>query len=482
MRKLVPLPAFSFVIIFGRSSNQPGRLFYESPAMTGTLPDCVKSYDDASRWIYERIDYERVPPVRASPHFQLDRVRRQLALIGSPQDRIPAVHIAGTKGKGSTAAIVDSILRASGIRTGLFTSPHIRLFEERMKVDGHPPNPHELTALVADLQAVLETADEDLKRDPPTYFEVATLLAWMYFDRQQSEMVVLETGLGGRLDSTNVCSPRVTVITNISLDHTSILGDTIEQVAAEKAGIIKDGVPLVLGAHQPTVVDLCETTAASLESPVIRLGRDVHVNVQESTRSGQIICISTADTRHDNLSLPLIGSHQAANAALAVSAVDVLSADDPRITTSSIATGLAQTEWPLRFEVASEAPMVILDAAHNPAAVSAVIQTLNNGQWPERPRVLVFGASRDKDVRGMLQVLIPEFDHVVMTRFRQSPRSCPEGELQQLASEMGRSGVISVSDSDSALNEARQLAGERGLVCVTGSVFLAAECRGHLIQ
>ena len=211
------------------------------------LSQRVQSYDEAVRWIYERIDYERIPPVRASPHFQLDRVRRLLALIDSPQERIPAVHIAGTKGKGSTAAMVDSILRASDIRSGLFTSPHIEAFEERMTVRGRQPAEDEITQLVSSLQRSLRTADGDLRNNPPTYFEVATLLAWMYFDRHDAELVVLETGLGGRLDCTNVCHPIMTIITNISLDHTSILGNTLQKIAFEKAGIIKRDVPLVTG-------------------------------------------------------------------------------------------------------------------------------------------------------------------------------------------------------------------------------------------
>ena len=447
--------------------------------MTRILSDTTQSYKDAVRWIYERIDYERIPPVQVSPHFQLERVRRQLALIGSPQERIPAVHIAGTKGKGSTAAMVDSIMRASRIRCGLFTSPHIELFEERMAVDGCHPKPAELTFLVTELQQCLETADSELQRDPPTYFEVATLLAWMYFDRQQAELVVLETGLGGRLDCTNVCSPVVTVITNISLDHTSVLGHTLEEIAFEKAGIIKPGVPLITGVNQPQVVELYDRRAETLNAPRVRLERELQVVVRSSFRNGQIVSVTTPHQQHESLELTLTGTHQAKNAALAVAVADHLSTSDARITTSTIRCGLQQTVWPLRFEVIPGLPVIILDAAHNPAAAVAVIDTLNNGLWPERPRVLVFGASRDKDVRKMLAVLLPHFDHAILTLIRSSPRSCPTKELTAMAADIRSPTTIQTAESaEKSLQLAQSAAGSAGLICVTGSVFLAAECHG----
>ncbi len=451
--------------------------------MTRILPSRVYSYDDAVRWIYERIDYERIPPVRASPHFQLDRVRRLLALIDSPQDRIPAVHIAGTKGKGSTAAVLDSILRASNIRSGLFTSPHIEVFEERMTVKGRQPEPSEVIYSVAKLQQCLETADEDLKNDPPTYFEVATLLAWMYFDRQDVELVVLETGLGGRLDCTNVCRPMVTVITNISLDHTSILGDTLEKIALEKAGIVKRDVPLVTGVTQPAVMALCRNKARSLNAPISRLRQEIHVEVRTSSRDRQVISVTTPWNRYHDLELPLLGVHQAENAALAVTAADLLSATDSRITASTIGAGVRQTSWPLRFEVIPGLPTTILDAAHNPTATHAVVRTLNDGQWLERPRVLVFGASRDKDVETMLSILLREFDHVILTQICNSPRSLLPSTLERLAVNVnGTARIQTAETSATALQLARSAAKLEGLVFVTGSVFLAGECRSLLCR
>lgn len=449
--------------------------------MTRIKPNRALSYDDAVCWIYERIDYERIPPVRASPHFQLDRVRRLLDLIGAPQQRIRAVHIAGTKGKGSTAAMLASVLQSSAIRSGLFTSPHLEVFEERMTVDGQRPDREDLISLVAELQQQLKAAPSDLKDAPPTYFEVATLLAWMYFDRQQVDLVVLETGLGGRLDCTNVCNPVVTVITNIGLDHTSILGDTLEKIASEKAGIIKEGVPVITGVTQPEVIQLCERKATSCGAAMIRLHQDIQVEVATSSRQVQLINVTTPYHQHNSLSLPLVGRHQAENASLAVAVADLLSQTEDRITSATIREGLNQTSWPLRYEVIPGSPTVILDAAHNPDAVNAVIQTLNNGSWTERPRVLIFGACREKDVKSMLEILLPEFDDIVLTTFQNNPRSYTPEELVAIVSSISSSVTIRIAGTTAAaLDTARRTATASGLVFATGSVFLAAECRGHL--
>lgn len=443
----------------------------------------AKSYDDAVQWIFERIDYERVPPVRTSPHFQLERVRRLLQLIGSPEQRIPSVHIAGTKGKGSTAAMVESILRASDIPTGLFTSPHLQDFEERMTVSGRQPSPEELTEMVVELQQCLAEADQDLQENPPTYFEVATLLAWMYFDRNDVRIAVLETGLGGRLDCTNVCSPVVTVITNISLDHTSILGNSVKKIAYEKAGIIKEGVPLVTGVTQPEVIALCEETAARRDAPVTRLPTDVQLTVESTSRDGQRFHVMTPRREYSDLQIPLVGHHQAENAALALAAVDLLVEPYPSITPETVRRGLHQAKWPLRFELVGDQPVIILDAAHNPDAASAITETLKESHWSERPRVLIFAASLDKDIDGMLAALLPQFDHVVVTRYQDNPRSCAPEELESKVRQTdSRVSIHTAPDPEEAIHQAKSLAGNAGLILVTGSIFIGAQCRQVLMD
>jgi len=462
--------------------------------MDKPLPTRIETYDDAISWLYDRIDYERMRPSGQTNPFRLGRVERLLKRIGSPHERIPAVHIAGTKGKGSTAAMIDSVLQAAGIRSGLFTSPHIEQFEERMRVCGHMPRPEQLTRLVAKLYDILQEAEMDVSDRIPTFFEVTTLLGWMLFDEENVEVAVLETGLGGRLDCTNVCQPRVTVITSIGLDHTQILGDTISKIAFEKAGILKAGVPVVQG-QLPGDADLVVAARArELSCQRFVCGHEFawHAD-QDSTSSGdrrrsQKILVLTPTRNYVDIVVPLLGEHQAHNASLAVMACELLSGQGyPSITAAAISKGIRTTYWPLRFEVIEGDPTIVLDAAHNPDSMHAVANVLQAAEWKNRRRVLIFAASADKDVHGMQQIILPHFDDVVFTRFLGNPRSVPPEELmaiaQTLIPETTRNVLLhQASDPGAALEEARKLAGSRGLICVTGSLFLAAEARTLLMK
>ncbi|MEZ6130179.1 MAG: folylpolyglutamate synthase/dihydrofolate synthase family protein [Planctomycetaceae bacterium] len=453
------------------------------------LPTVITCYDDALRWIYERIDYERIRPVRTSTHFRLERVERLLSVIDSPQNRIPAVHIAGTKGKGTTAAVLSSILNASHVHHGLFTSPHISQFEERMRVDSVMPNPQQLTALVAELQDRLARADAALVEDGPTYFEVATLLAWMYFDQQQVELVVLETGLGGRLDCTNVCRPVVTIITSIGLDHTHILGDTYELIAAEKAGILKHGVPLLTWVSQPEVIDVVRKKSQQVDCPVY--WRDIDIQADVHHLSGQLtqtLNVTSPVRNHTGLTLPLLGHHQAGNAAMAISAADLLSQTDARITPATIAQGVAGTIWPLRFEIFDRSPPVILDAAHNPDSIAAFSATFREN-FGRRPPVLIFASSQDKDARTMLHTLSQHFPTIVLTRFCSNPRAYDPAQLQSWLTNIQNtnkacvtSNVQTADNPAAAFRLAQSIASDDGVICGTGSIFLAAELRALLVN
>lgn len=453
--------------------------------MKNTLPTTINSYDDAARWIFDRINYERVRPRKQSNHFRLERVEKLLSVIDSPQQRIPAIHIAGTKGKGSTAAILNSILVTSGIRTGLFTSPHIELFEERMRVNHAMPNQTQLTALVDELRDRLSRADPDTVSDGPTYFEVATLLAWMYFDQQEAELVVLETGLGGRLDCTNVCSPLVTIITSIGLDHTDILGDTLELIAAEKAGIMKPNVPLLTWVSQPGVIEVIRSRAQALPCEVFWRNRDLEVTIHDNESENaatQDIDVITPTARHCNLQLPLAGKHQAGNATLAVAAADLLSRKEPRITPQTIANGIQQTTWPLRFERFSYNPTIVLDAAHNPDSIAAFVETCRE-QFENQPRTLIFASSRDKDAATMLKILAPQFQQIVLTQFQHNPRAINAEELDRmLQSTVAENSLaapsVHIAETPlQALQISRTIVPRDGVICCAGSIFIAAEIR-----
>jgi dihydrofolate synthase/folylpolyglutamate synthase len=460
--------------------------------MDRTLPTRIETYNDAIRWLYDRIDYERIRPSGQINPFRLERIEMLLQRIGSPQMRIPVVHIAGTKGKGSTAAMLSSILQASEMRAGLFTSPHINQFEERMLVSGRMPTPDQLTQLVARLCEILQSAQMDVSDRIPTFFEVATLLAWMLFDQENVRIAVLETGLGGRLDCTNVCRPLVTVITSIGLDHTHILGDTLSKIAWEKAGILKAGVPVIQGQLPGDADMVVVARARDLGCRRLVCGQEFAWHVDQargpshSRQRTQRILVLTPSQRYD-LEVPLLGEHQAHNASLAVMAAELLRDQGyPEIDAAAISSGIRATNWPLRFEIFDQQPSIVLDAAHNPDSVLAVVRVLEGAEWKNRPRVLMFAASADKDARTMLQAILPHFDDAVLTRFLGNPRSRPPEELFTLAESVASSvpGCArrhQATEPASALALARELAGADGVVCVTGSLFLAAEARGLLI-
>ncbi|MBW3539149.1 MAG: bifunctional folylpolyglutamate synthase/dihydrofolate synthase [Planctomycetes bacterium] len=433
---------------------------------------------DAIAFLYGRVDYERVPAVDAARDFKLERIERLLGALSNPHLEIPAVHIAGTKGKGSTAVMTAEILSAAGYRTGLFTSPHVSRFEERMRVDGRSPSLDEVAELVEQLRgpaAALEASDPALM---PTFFELTTALAWLYFIRHGAELVVLEVGLGGRLDATNLCRPLATAITNISYDHTDILGRTLASIAAEKAGILKRGVPLVSGVAGDEPREVVLEASRRLEAPLWELGREIRVG--ERTPVGSGVCasidVTTPVRRHEELRVPLAGRHQESNAALAVALIDLLHTAGWRVPGEAVPLGLSRVNWPVRIEVVAQRPTVVIDAAHNVASVEALVDTLRR-LFPARRRVLVFAAARDKDVQGMLAVLRDEFDAIVLTRYQTNPRAVTVENLAAMLHDAPEKVVVTAPDPAAAWEQARRLAGPDDLICVTGSFFLAAEMR-----
>ena len=447
------------------------------------------AYQRLLAWLMDRIDYERVRPDGNSP-FRLERMQSLLDLVGSPQKTIPAVHLAGTKGKGSTAAFLESILRDSGLRTGLFTSPHISRVEERMRINGKLPSEEQIVSLANRLQSCLAADQAGPDESPPTFFEIITLLAWMLFAEEQVDVVVLETGLGGRLDCTNVCQPLVTLITTIGLDHTHILGNTLDRIAFEKAGIIKNGIPVIHGPVAPIARQVIADRATELGCQRFELGRDLQCTIRRqmqpgsSDAAGLEFNLVTPTTSYTDLHIPLLGNHQARNASLAVMAAQLLQQADhfPGITAQTIAHGLAATLWPLRFEQVGTQPEIVLDAAHNPDSLAAVAATLSQSVWDQAARTLVFAASSDKDAAAMLRQILPHCGNLILTRFRTNPRSIPPTELQATLAKTSpdlladRKTFITDTPQE-ALQLAQSMTPPAGVITVTGSAFLAAEAR-----
>ncbi len=449
-------------------------------------------HDAAMRFLLGRIDYERTAtmPYRARD-FKLDRMRNLLARLDNPQDRLPILHIAGTKGKGSTAAMMAAILKAARYRTGMFSSPHFERVEERLAINGKPCSAAELVELVAEVRPVVEAMDHEAAAAGgmgPTYFEIITALALVHFVRRRVDAAVLEVGLGGRLDSTNVCIPRVCVITSISLDHTEQLGDTLEAIAREKAGIVKPGVPVVSGVLAPgprsVIAEVCREQVA----PLLELGVDFTFDYRPAEHLEQSDAPARLDFRwqrppagfvpaeYVDLALPLAGRHQAANAALALAALAPLQQFDRGIDDRAVRRGLADLHWPGRVEVLGRRPAVVVDVAHNVASIEALLETLEES-FHARRRHLVFAASNDKDIRGMLQALLPRFDTVALTRYTSNPRSAAPEELARLAHELSGQRPPAFTEPAAAWHAAKAQAEPDDLICVTGSFFIAAEVR-----
>jgi dihydrofolate synthase/folylpolyglutamate synthase len=461
--------------------------------LSESLDAALSERDAALRFLYGRVDYERVQsfPYDAE-ELKLDRMRQLLHRLGSPQRDLPVVHVAGTKGKGSTSAMLAGILTAAGYRTGLFTSPHLERIEERLAIDGRICSPDELVDLLRQVQPVVEAMDREGSGWPcansPTFFEITTAMALLYFASHKTGAVVLEVGLGGRLDSTNVCRPRVSVITSISLDHMRQLGNTMEAIAWEKAGIIKPGVPLVSGVATAGPREVIRWICRRRHAPLAELGLDFGFEYTPPLHVESAPAMGTLDFHYHSLgrgydfpglSLGLLGRHQAANAATALATLDELERSGWTIPEEAVRAGLAGLHWPARVELLGRRPTIIVDAAHNVASVEALLATLGESFAADR-RFLLFATTREKDVRGMLQRLLPGFDEIVFTRYLNNPRAVPAEELAAIALQLtGRQYPI-YADPLQAWRDVRTRAGADDLICVTGSFFIAAEIRRAL--
>jgi dihydrofolate synthase/folylpolyglutamate synthase len=437
------------------------------------------TYEQALAFWYGRVNYEQRTPQASD--LKLDHMRALLRLLGDPQDRLRILHVAGSKGKGSTAAMLASILRQAGYRTGLFTSPHLCHVEERIQVDDQPISHEELTSLLGDVEEAIEALEGRAEPAiPMTFFEVATALGFLHFVRRRVDAAVIEVGLGGRFDSTNVCLPLVSVITSISRDHTQQLGHRLASIAMEKAGIVKPGRPVVSGATVLEARDVIEQICRDRQAPLRQLG----VDFRYSYEPGQVTAEGTRPPRVQVFSerrawplleLALLGEHQAANAAVALACIEHLRGSGWAIDDRAVAAGLAQVDWPARLEVVQRRPLVVLDCAHNIASAQALVEALQTSFPPAR-RLLVFAASSDKDVADMFRILAPHFSHAYLTRYP-SPRSLPPEELARMLAQVADLPATLCPTAAQAWQAARSAAGNRDLICVAGSVFLAGELR-----
>jgi len=414
------------------------------------------TYDEALSFWYGRINYE----VRAAQpgDMKLERMRALLSLLGDPHDRVRLVHVTGTKGKGSTCAMIAQILRCAGYRVGLFTSPHLEHVEERIQVDGVSITHAELAARMDEVASAVRLLERH--GAPITFFEIGTALGFLHFCYRRCDVAVIEVGLGGRFDSTNVCNPLVSVITNVGLDHMAQLGNTLEEIAFQKAGIIKHRVPVVSGVIQHGPRDVVRKIATEMNALMWEVG---------DAPEGQL----------PTSALP--GLHQAANAAGAVAAVERLCETGMPIPDAAISRGLASVCWPARIERISERPTIILDTAHNVPSAEALVATLRQAFPVTGSKSVVFAVSSDKQYDEIIRVLASYFDHFYLTKYG-NPRAVPPEKLAAVLTEVspGKAFTLHAKPSD-AWETARAAAGVNDLVCITGSVFLAGELRPILM-
>jgi dihydrofolate synthase/folylpolyglutamate synthase len=424
-----------------------------------------------------------------SQKFDLAHMRALLEALNRPERTFPAVLIAGTNGKGSTSATLASILRASGLRTGLYTSPHLVRINERIRIDGDEIGDDDFAALhdVVDRTAERLVGEGELPWHP-SFFEMLTAIAFEYFAQNKIEIAVLEVGMGGRLDATNVIEPRVSVITDIALDHQKFLGNTVSEIAREKAGIIRSGGVVVTLPQQPQANDVIGNTILELGAqgvsavpyvPPVSPGSVDYVartskNCAQDARPvsryplqvmGKQILIET----------PLIGRHQLRNVALAIAAAEVLSHQGFPITPETIERGIRETSWPGRFQVVraqNGAPEYVFDVAHNPAGAWALRSTLS-ACYEDRPLTFVFGAMRDKAISEMAEILFPLAERVIATR-SDNPRSATPDEIREAAARIA-TDIEDAADVPAALGRARSLAGSEGVVVITGSIYIVGE-------
>jgi dihydrofolate synthase/folylpolyglutamate synthase len=427
--------------------------------------DPEAAYNAALDYLYSFVDYSlKHASELAKADFNLDRMRVLMAELGDPHHAYPIIHIAGTKGKGSASALCASALQVSGYRTGLYTSPHLQDYVERIRLNGVPISHTAMAALVDEIKPAVA-------RVPfLTTFEITTALGFLYFARQHVDVAVIEVGLGGRLDATNVVTPQVAVITSLSYDHMAVLGDTLTKIAGEKAGIIKAVHPVVSAPQKEEAQKVLEKVAADRGCSLTLIGRDVHYQPLSHSLDGQTFQVWTSGGPRIKLTIPLLGVHQVENAATAYAALKAskLNVNDPQIR-----QGFSTVRWRGRFEVARREPPIIFDSAHNQDSFSRLCQTLDD-YFPKRPVYLIFGASEDKNIPGMFAEIKPKVKKLIVTK-ADHPRALETAKIVELADQAGLASE-SVTPVSAAFARALELSRKDGsIVLSAGSMFVTAE-------
>ena len=416
------------------------------------------SYEDAVAYLFGLQKY--------GIKFGLSKTSNLLKAFGNPHLCQKYIHIAGTNGKGSVAAMLESIWMNSGLKVALYSSPHLVRFTERFRINGKEIPPGQVADLVKDLKRVIDPTQ------PPTFFEVTTAMALIYFAREKPDISIMEVGMGGRLDATNVIRPMASVITNISLDHQSFLGPRLTDIAGEKAGIIKPGIDLVTAATQPQVIKVFSDTCKRRKAPFWRVGREIRYR-----RNGAQLNYYGMGRIERDLDLGLLGKHQLRNAALALAVIELIERRGFTVSSEHIREGLNKTRWPGRMQVVSKKPLIILDGAHNPDAMRNLVNSMRDAfQW--KHLILVLGIMGDKDIPKIIKRIVPIADYVIYTR-PEYYRAAEPQVLMKEAAPLRKKGEI-IPTIPEALRKAKGRSEPGDVILVTGSLFTVGEAMACL--
>lgn len=436
-----------------------------------------KSYDQAISYLYEKTDYEKEEHLRYNVStFNLNRMKKLLSLLGNPHKKFHTAHIAGTKGKGSTATMLAKMLEVNDYKVGLYTSPHVVSLHERITVNSEMISDSEMHGLLNRVYAPVEKLS---RTDPPTFFEIMTALAFMHFVDRRIDIGVIETGMGGRLDSTNVIRPEVVGITSLSIDHQYQLGDSIESIAREKAGVFKRGVPVVTVQQEPAAIRVLKSQATAIRAPLSITGDDIDFSQRFETSPEHgphtRICLTTPTSKFEHLRVPLQGRHQAINCGLALAMLDKLKTSGFKIDNDKATEGLNKVSLAGRMEMICDDPRIMIDAAHNAASIEALMHAIGQ-HIPYDSMVVIFGCNKDKDVRGMLYKLQYGADKVVFTRSNSAKAMSPQDLAEMYSQISGKMCQAAVSLAE-ALQIAKSAISREDLICITGSFYLIGQAK-----
>ncbi len=404
--------------------------------------------------------------------FGLTQVEKILGAVGRPHEEVRCIHVGGTNGKGSTAAMTASILRREGYRVGLYTSPHLVRFTERIQVNGKEIAEEEVAELAQEMRKKIKAARVEGQF---TFFDFTTAMALLYFSRRMVDLAVMEVGLGGRLDSTNVVDPLISIVTNVAKEHEEHLGNTILKIAGEKAGIIKEGRPFVTAAAQPAVLRLFSKICREKGAPLFCAGRDFRF-----VRTGEkIFQYEGLERKLWDVRVNLGGPHQIVNAATALCAAEILDGSGYPVSIDAMIHGLNEVEWPGRLEMVRTSPRVVLDGAHNPAGAQVLKEALSQ-EFRYRRLILLLGIMKDKDIPSILRILAPLADRIILTRPGNDRAADPDLLRRLLGRHQKKAEVI--PDLKKAIESGLSITGEEDLLCMTGSLYTTGEARAYLLR